>query len=33
MSKGKYEGTQLSDEQRVAIAEEVMGDFEWEDED
>ncbi len=33
MSKGKYEGTQLSDEQRVTIAEEVMGDFEWEDED
>ena len=33
MSKGKYEGTQLTDEQRVSIAEEVMGDFEWDDED
>jgi MraZ protein len=33
MSKGKYEGTQLSDEQRVSIAEEVMDDFEWEDEE
>ena len=33
MSKEKYEGTQLTDEQRVSIAEDVMGDFEWEDEE
>lgn len=33
MSKDKYEGTQLTDEQRVSIAEDVMGDFEWEDEE
>lgn len=32
MPRSKYEGTQLTDEQRVSIAEEVMGDFEWEDE-
>ena len=33
MSREKYEGTQLTDEQRVSIAEDVMGDFEWEDEE
>ena len=33
MSKSKYEVTQLTDEQRVSIAEEVMDDFEWEDEE
>ncbi len=32
MPRSKYEGTQLTDEQRVSIAEEVMDDFEWEDE-
>ncbi len=32
MPRSKYEETQLTDEQRVSIAEEVMGDFEWEDE-
>ena len=33
MSSEKYEGTQLTDEERKSIAEEVMGDFEWEDEE
>lgn len=32
MSSSEYEGTQLTEEERVAIAEEVMGDFKWDDE-
>lgn len=32
MAKPKYKDSQLTDEARRSLAEEVMGDFEWEDE-
>ncbi len=31
MSKEEYEGNQLTDEQRISTAEDVMDGFEWED--
>lgn len=33
MSKTKYLSSQLTDEERRSLAEEVMGDFKWDDED
>lgn len=33
MAKPKYQGSQLSDDERRSLAEDVMGDFQWDDED
>ena len=33
MAKPKYQGSQLTDDERRSLAEEVMGDFQWDDED
>lgn len=33
MAAPKYQGSTLTDEERRSLAEEVMGDFQWDDED
>ena len=33
MAASQYQGTQLADEERRSLSEEVMGDFTWDDED